>query len=110
MNIINLEKLRNQPQLYRNAVEKKGIPLNIDELLELDEKRRALVKATEALRHERNKLTDAIAAGSDNRADLIAQAKGIGSTLDALQQDHQTVWMNWHRYCQVCPGLVRLMG
>lgn len=53
------ERKENQTEVQQ-AADQKGIKLSIDELMELDERRRSMLQEVEALRQERNRFTQEI--------------------------------------------------
>jgi seryl-tRNA synthetase len=58
--MIDLRQLRTDPERFKRGAGDKGIDVDIDRLLELDEKRRALLAQQEASRAEQKKLSKAI--------------------------------------------------
>ena len=59
--MIDLEHLRQNPGLYKTAVARKRIPLDIDQLLAADVELRGLRQQLDRLREERNKLSGLVA-------------------------------------------------
>ena len=58
--MINLDLLRNNPDLFKKAARDKEIDINIDHVLEIDKKHKELLIATQKLQEERNVLTKSI--------------------------------------------------
>ncbi|MEO1008595.1 MAG: serine--tRNA ligase [Planctomycetota bacterium] len=54
--MIDLKQLRETPDLYRDGARRKGSPVDVDRVLELDEKKRQLQTQQEQLQAEQNKL------------------------------------------------------
>lgn len=55
--MLDIKLIRQNPQIIKEGVKKKGInPEIINQILELDEKRRGYIKSTESLKAEQNKL------------------------------------------------------
>jgi len=54
--MIDLKQLRDEPDRYREGARKKGVDVDVDRILSLDERRRALMTEQETLRAEQNKL------------------------------------------------------
>ncbi len=52
--MLDLQLIRNDPEAVKKAIESLGAEAPIDEILNLDEKRRELLVEVEGLRHERN--------------------------------------------------------
>lgn len=74
--MIDIELLRNNPELVKASAESRGIQVDIDYVLEVDEKRRKLIQEVDELRAEHNKISDEIAKlSSDERAKAIEVSK-----------------------------------
>ena len=54
--MLDIKFIRQNPEKVKEGIEKKGIKVDIDRLLELDEKRRGYLQKIEALKAEQNKL------------------------------------------------------
>ena len=64
--MIDITKLRENPQFYRKATaDKQFDPTLVDDLLKIDEKRKKLIGEIEALRGKRNKIAERYATLSD---------------------------------------------
>jgi seryl-tRNA synthetase len=60
--VLDLKFIRENPQLIKKSLKDRGIDLNIEGLLELDKERRTFLQKTEGLKHEKNRVTEDIAA------------------------------------------------
>lgn len=68
--VLDIKLIRQNPQQYKELLEARGYEVEkIDELLSLDEKRRELIKESEALKKERNSVSDQIAEKKRNKED-----------------------------------------
>src|ERR1700733_10466766 len=86
MKMIDINLIRTQPDLYRTAIARKRIDLDLDDLLQWDRVRRDLQCQVEALRRERNTLSDGIKqARDDERAKLIKESHGVALELRLLE-------------------------
>lgn len=74
--MIDLELLRKNPELVKDSAERRGIKVDVDYVLEVDEKRRKLIQEVDELRAEHNKISDSIATLSgEERAKAIEISK-----------------------------------
>jgi seryl-tRNA synthetase len=90
--VLNIELIRNTPDVVKKAARDKGITVDIDQLLTYDEQRRQLQRDADALRAKRNSLSDAIPKLSgDEKQNAIAESKQLGPTLKALEEQLQGV-------------------
>jgi seryl-tRNA synthetase len=88
--VIDLQRLRDEPD-YRAGIERKRVaPGLIDEVLELDAQHRALLHDVEEARRAQNAASKAIGKASpDERADKIAAAGALKEQLTALERTHK---------------------
>jgi seryl-tRNA synthetase len=85
--MLSLQFIREHADVVRKSLADRQTPGPLDEILSLDERRRALLVEVEALRAEQNAAGKKIgAAGKDAalRERLIADMKGVSDRLDAL--------------------------
>jgi seryl-tRNA synthetase len=83
--MIDINLIRTQTDLFRTAVKRKRIDIDLDQLLQWDIVRRDLQFQVEALRKERNTLSEAIKdARDDERAKLIKESHGVALELRLL--------------------------
>ncbi|MFO7272305.1 serine--tRNA ligase [Sphaerobacter thermophilus] len=84
--MIDLRLIREQPDLVREALAKLNTEAPIDEILELDERRRALLAEVEELKARRNagsKEISRLAPGPERDA-RIAEMRGLGDKIQEL--------------------------
>ena len=85
--MLSAQFIRENVDRVRSDLAARGADAPIDEILALDEQRRALIGEVEGLRGERNTASKAIGAtkDADERAERIAAARGLGERLDGLE-------------------------
>lgn len=82
--MIDIQFIRENPQVVKDAAAHKNITVDIDKLLELDKKRRELLQEVEKLRKARNE-TAAQMKGGQPSPELIAEGKRIKEILTELE-------------------------
>ena len=97
--MLDLKLLRGDPAMVRAALERRGDAGGLDRVLELDERRRAILPELEALRGEQNAANDAIATakregGSADEAiaqmrEVAGRAKGLAEELSGIEAELQ---------------------
>ncbi|SNX53808.1 serine--tRNA ligase [Thermoanaerobacterium sp. RBIITD] len=91
--MLDIKRIRNNPEEVKRAIELKKENSNIDEFLEVDEKRRELLKELESLKNTRNKESENIAKlkreGKD-ADDLIKEMKEISDRIKSMESDVKT--------------------
>lgn len=89
--MIDIKEVRQKPELYKQALKRKRIELDLDRLLALDNQCRALQTKVDDLRRQRNELSEATKNIAPNEREThLTQAKKIaqdlGEQTEALQK------------------------
>ena len=97
--MLDLKLLRGDPAMVRAALARRGDDAGLDRVLQLDERRRAILPELEALRGEQNAANDAIATakregGSADEAiarmrEVAGRAKGLAEDLAGIEAELQ---------------------
>ncbi len=103
--MIDIEKIRKDPDPYRKAILTKRVPLDLNELIATDGERRTVKVEVDRLREQRNRLTEQIAANPSDRELKIAEARQIGEQLTAVERDLQTIELQWIRLMALVPSI-----
>ncbi|ARS90138.1 serine--tRNA ligase [Natrarchaeobaculum aegyptiacum] len=90
--MIDRTYLREHPDEVRDAVENRGADVDVDEILELDERWRELKARGDELRHERNQVTERIgklvAEGKvDEREQAIEESKELKDQIEDVEAE-----------------------
>ncbi|MGA9531635.1 MAG: serine--tRNA ligase [Anaerolineales bacterium] len=85
--MLDLRDIRDRTDEIRKGLVKLGAEAPIDEILELDERRRELLQKVEGLRHERNVKSDRIGKlqAQDEREPLIEEMRGVNEQIGTLE-------------------------
>ncbi|MGC9018013.1 MAG: serine--tRNA ligase [Caldimicrobium sp.] len=94
--MLDLRLIREKPEWVKERLKTRGGQYPIDKVLQLDERRRALLQEVEALRHERREKSEEIGrlkkAGEISLAQTIAeQVRNIGDRLKILEEELKAV-------------------
>lgn len=88
--MLDIKFIREHPQLVKEGIRKKGDIDKVDEILELDEKRRALIQKAEVLKNQRNVVSEQIAkmkkAGQD-ASSSIAEMNKVKDEIKTMDDD-----------------------
>ena len=87
--MIDLNLIRERPDMVREALAKLSSDAPLDKIVALDERRRALLVEVESLRAERNRVSKEIPRVRDQeeRQGLIAAMREVGQRIDVLDQE-----------------------
>ncbi len=89
--MLDIKVIRENVQWAKDKLASRGVQAaEIDEVIALDEKRRALIVKTEELKKNRNAASEAIAVAKRNKEDAteqIAAMKNVGAEIKALDSE-----------------------
>lgn len=89
--MLSLEQIRSQPDAVRAGLARRGVDVSgLDEILELDARRRAAIAEGDELRARRNQASREIgqarAQGQPPPDDVVAEMRGVGQRISALEE------------------------
>lgn len=102
--MIDIQFIRENPQVVKEAAKNKNISVDIDKLLELDHKRRELLQQVEKLRQDRNE-TAAQMKGGTPSPDLIAEGKRIKEALSELEAQLEPTETEFNEVLKQVPNI-----
>jgi seryl-tRNA synthetase len=88
--MLDLKFIRENPKLAKEGIKNKGEQGNIDEILELDEKRRKIIQNVENLKHERNDLSQKVSRLKKEgkpAEDIINRTREISQSIKSMDED-----------------------
>jgi seryl-tRNA synthetase len=90
--VLDIRRVREDPEFFRAGLGRRGMAEAVDELLALDERRRALTAEVEGLRAEQNRASKAIGkAKQDERAGLIERVSAVSPKIKELEPELEAV-------------------
>jgi seryl-tRNA synthetase len=84
--MLDIKLIRENPELVRQALEKRGDTFALDSILEIDESYRNLLRQTEELRAKHNETSKQLGTSQEKPPQLIAQMRQLGEQISSLQQ------------------------
>lgn len=103
--MIDIGEIRENPELFKQAIANKGIDLDLDQLLDIDARRRTIGKEVNDMREQRNRITEEVKRSSENRDVNIARSREIGVALAAKEADLQKIDAEFARLMAFVPGV-----
>lgn len=86
--MIDIKILREEPEKVRKALEDKGVNLDLDQIIELDGKKKELDIKVQNLRESRNKAAKAASNAVDNeKVNIIEEGKRVKKELQGLEPE-----------------------
>src|SRR5580698_5560439 len=86
-NMLDIKLIRDNPELVRTAIHAKHSDDVVDQVLELDRERRAIIGEVELLKSKRNTVSEEIAKlkrAKEPAEDRIAEMKSVGDEIASL--------------------------
>jgi seryl-tRNA synthetase len=94
--MLDIKFIKENPDIIKEAVRKKHLSFNVDELLKLEEERAAALSAFEQIRSEQNRLSDEIPkAAPEERGALIEALKPIKEQVQAAEEEVKRIMKEW---------------
>jgi len=106
--MLDIKLIRDNPELVKAGLAKKGDKANIDRILELDQTRREIIRKTEALKAERNKVSGEVAKkkkGGENADAEIKAMRQVGEDIAALDLKLSEIETDLHQAMTWIPNL-----
>ncbi len=91
--MLDIKFIRENKQKIEDAIVKKNIDLNLEQLLSIDQKRLELMQAIEELSSQKNALNNAIsqAQNDSERNEAIAKGKDIKERIEAIEPEYRKI-------------------
>lgn len=107
--MIDIKLIRNDFDAVKERLQTRGVnPSELDELKELDERRRELIQKSEKLKKERNDVSDQIAQkkrNKENADEAIAAMKQVGAEIKAIDAELDELEENTQAIASGLPNL-----
>ena len=84
--MLDIRLIRENPELIREAMEKRGGAGSLEEILQVDERHRRLLGQTEGLRARHNETSKQLGRTGEKPVELIAEMRQLGEQIASLQQ------------------------
>ena len=108
--MLDIKMIRQETDLVKEKVTKRGMdPAVIDEILNLDQERRDLIKQTEELKSRRNKVSGEIAQKKKNKEDaedVIKEMRDVGEEIKQIDARLNEVKEKFHDEMSGIPNLI----
>jgi seryl-tRNA synthetase len=85
--MLDIKLIRENPELVRQALEKRGDVFPLESVLEADERYRNLLHQVELLRAQHNETSKHLGKTKDKPPELIARMRQLGEQISALQRE-----------------------
>ena len=83
--------IRKNPELVKESVRLRGDSVPVEEILELDSKRRSIIVKSDDLRAQRNEFTKGVCRTGDLSENLIHQMRMMGKNIKTLEEETRKI-------------------
>jgi len=104
--MLDINFIRENKDIVKDGAQKKGITVDIDKLIILDDQRRGLLKEVEAKRAEQNEANQKVAQADDSeRTNLIDKMRVLKETLQKKEAELKQVIAEWQQLMLAVPNV-----
>lgn len=107
--MLDIRLIRENTAAVKSSLEKRGVELNLDEVMAFDEGRRRILVELDDLRRKKNEANDAISCLLKEKKDpkaVIASMKEVSSRIDALEAEARQKEEELSRRLLLIPNIV----
>lgn len=107
--MIDLKLLKENPQVIKEMLKNRNLDFPIDELINLDKKRRELIVQTQEIKHKKNNLANSIAIKKKNKHDPKAELeemRAVGRKIVSLDEEKATIELKFRRLIMMLPNII----
>jgi seryl-tRNA synthetase len=101
--------LKENPQAVREMLKKRNVDFQLDELLDIDRRRRGLIVETQDLRQQKNRLSEAIAKKKKAHQDAsteLDKMKEVSARMDRAEQERVAYEDRFLQIMKVLPNMI----
>ncbi len=104
--MLDIKFIRENPDLIKEAVRKKHVDMNVDDLIAIDQKRLEKLSVVETLRAEQNLVSEKIPTASpDERQGLIAKMSLLKEDLKSREDELRDIMTEWQKLMLYVPNI-----
>ena len=104
--MLDLDFIRENQEKVKDAIEKKGINLDFDEFMRLDEKRRALIQEVDDFRERQNQFNKKVVSlKGEERDRSIADMRVLSNDLKSVEEELNKVEKDWTELYLLIPNI-----
>ena len=107
--MIDPKIIRDEPDRIRKMISDRAVKFDFDNMIELDKKRRDLIKETDELRKTRNQMSIAIWKAKKSNEDaskLLSDMEVISKELDDLEKSQKTIEISYKNLAFSIPNMI----
>ncbi len=104
--MLDIKFIKENQDIVKDAIRKKHVTLNLDDLITLDDSRRELLQAVETLRAEQKTVSDGMVnADTARREVLLTQLRPLKETLQVKEEELKKIMEEWRELMLRVPNV-----
>ncbi len=105
--MLDIKFIRDNQDLIKDAIRKKFVKLNLDDLISLDDRRRETLSLVENLRSEQKKISDQVPLAKDpaEREKLLAEIRPLKDHVTEKEEDLKKIVLEWKEMMLQVPNV-----
>ncbi len=105
--MLDIKFIRQNPDKVKEGCQKKQIKVDIDKLLAIDQKKRAIIQELESLRAEQNKISERVSREKDDKKkeELITSGRNLSSQVKAIEENLKQAEQEFDKIMRQIPNL-----
>ncbi len=107
MGLISIELLRNETELVREGMRRRGDDIQIERLLDLDERRRSSIAEGDALKARRNEVSKHLGQVKERPPELIEEMRKVGARIKSIDVEVRSIEEDLNRLLLDVPNIPR---
>ena len=89
--MIDIEIIRNNPEILHSSGQMRGQSFPIEQLVDLDQTKRSKIVSVDALRAKRNSVSKQLSSVKDKPQELIEEMRDVGSQIKVLEDEIKNI-------------------
>ncbi len=104
--MLDIKYIRNHPEKVREGSKNKGVDVDIDRLLEIEEKRRDLLQEIESLKSKKNKANELIKQADENeKKEIIEEMRTVDEKEEEFEREFKIVDREYQQLMSIIPNI-----
>lgn len=104
--MLDIKFIRENKDLVSAAAKKKRVEFDVESLIEIDDKRRALLTKIEEKRSEQNAASlEIVRADGPEKSNILERMRFLKEELSALEEEHKEVMQEWQKLMLEVPNI-----
>ena len=89
--MLDIQVIREHPERVKNALQRRGESIDLDKIIDFDERRKVVIQERDELRGRRNSVSKKIGALKTKPQELISEMRDIGDRIKTLEAETRNI-------------------